>query len=223
VTTASLSVGRQISNWGDVHLGVDRRSGRSQRLVPEGGDASAGHFSESARYLQFQFDTLDSLVLPGRGGLLQGRYETSSEGASDRTTNGVLGLVAFQAGGWDSHVYGEWARARSGFAPLVLGGFLRLSGTPRGSLIGQRVVLGRLVMAHRIGQMPAGLGDAARAGFSLEAGNGFASSESVRWGGLEQAASAFVCVDTRFGPLFLGAGATRGVGSSLYLFLGPFW
>lgn len=222
-TLASLTVGRQVSNWGDVHLGVDRRRGRAHLLVPEGGSASAGDFSETAHCLQVQFDTLDSLVLPGRGGLLQGRYERSFGDGPDRSLNGALGLVAFQTGGWDSHVYAEWAKARAGAAPLVLGGFLRLSGTPRASLSGQRVVLGRLVMARRIGQMPAGLGDAARAGFSVEAGNGFASGESIRWGGFEQAASAFVCVDTRFGPLFLAAGATRGVGSSLYLFLGPFW
>jgi NTE family protein len=222
-TMASLTVGRQLSNWGDVHLGVDRRRGRSRLLVPEGGSASAGNFSQTAQYLQVQIDTLDSLVLPGRGGLLQGRYERSLGDGPQRITNGALGLIAFQADGWDSHVYAEWAKARSGTAPLVLGGFLRLSGTPRGSLVGQRVVLGRLVMARRIGQMPAGLGDAARAGFSLEAGNGFAPDESIRWGGMQQAASVFFCVDTRFGPLFLGAGATRGIGSSLYLFLGPFW
>jgi NTE family protein len=85
------------------------------------------------------------------------------------------------------------------------------------------VVLGRLVMARRIGAMPAGLGGAARVGFSLELGNGLRSDQSFRWSELEQAGSVFVCVDTRFGPLFLAAGATRGVGSSLYLFLGPFW
>ncbi len=222
-TAASLAVGRQFSNWGDVSLGIARRHGHSRLLVPEDSGASAGNFSDTAKFLQVQFDTLDSLVLPGRGGFLQGRYESSSDGTSGRITTGALGLVAFQAGGWDGHVYGEWAKARSGAAPLALGGFLRLSGTPRGSLVGQRVVLGRLVMARRIGQMPAGLGDAARAGFSVEAGSGFAPGESTRWGGMEQAASAFVCVDTRFGPLFLAAGATRGVGSSLYLFLGPFW
>jgi NTE family protein len=45
----------------------------------------------------------------------------------------------------------------------------------------------------------------------------------LRFGDLQQAASAFVSVDTRFGPLFLAAGTTRGTGSALYLFLGPYW
>lgn len=58
----------------------------------------------------------------------------------------------------------------------------------------------RLVMAHRIGEMPAGLGGAVRVGFSVELGGGHDPGQSLRWGGLQQA----------------GSGA-------LYLFLGPFW
>jgi NTE family protein len=42
-------------------------------------------------------------------------------------------------------------------------------------------------------------------------------------GDLKQAGSGFFSVDTRFGPLFFAAGATRGTGGTLYLFLGPFW
>jgi NTE family protein len=53
---------------------------------------------------------------------------------------------------------------------------------------------------------------------------GAPSPESpLRWGALQQAASAFVAVDTRFGPLYFGAGTTKGGTSSGYLFLGPIW
>jgi NTE family protein len=106
---------------------------------------------------------------------------------------------------------------------LPLGGFLRLSGTARESVDGRTVLLGRVVLARRIGDMPTGLGGAVRAGMSLELGAGFAAGEAVRLGDLKQAASGFFSVDTRFGPLFLAAGATRGTGGTLYLFLGPFW
>ena len=134
-----------------------------------------------------------------------------------------MGLAAFRLGEWDGHVYGEWARAREGLAPVSLGGFLRLSGTPRNSLGAGGVVLGRLVMAKRIGQMPTGLGGAVRTGFSLELGGGYDPHDDIRWGDLRQAASGFVAVDTRFGPVFLALGATRGVGGTVYIFLGPFW
>jgi NTE family protein len=84
-------------------------------------------------------------------------------------------------------------------------------------------VFTRLVMARRIGQMPAGLGGAVRAGYSLEMGGGYDPDTALHTGELKQAASLFVSVDTRFGPLFLAYGATRGGLSKAYLFLGPFW
>lgn len=225
VTTATLALGRQVSNWGNVQLGIDRRTGRSRLLVPEGDAASDSRFAETARHLQFEFDTLDSLALPSRGLLLQGRVERASlgSGAPSRSSASVVGLSAFRIRNWAGHVYGEWAQASSGPAPLSLGGFLRLSGAPRESVAGRSIVLGRVVMAQRIGEMPAGLGGVARAGYSLELGNAYDPDRGARFGELRQAASVFMSVDTRFGPLFLGVGATRGTGGTAYLFLGPFW
>jgi NTE family protein len=78
-------------------------------------------------------------------------------------------------------------------------------------------------MARRVGEMPAGLGGAVRVGYSLELGTGFDTAEALRFGDLKQAASGFTSIDTRFGPLFLAVGATRGAAGTLYLFLGPFW
>ena len=104
--------------------------------------------------------------------------------------------------------------ARSGLAPLSLGGFLRLSGTPRDSLGGA---------AGRAGPRRDGATHRRHAGRPGRCGARWASrsnwatgsspAESVRWGALQQAGSAFVSVDTRFGPFFLAPGATRGGGS----------
>lgn len=162
-TTATLAFGSELSNWGNVQVGVNRRVGRSEFLIPAQASGADGRFTESVGYAKVQFDTLDSLALPSRGAYLQSRVERTliTSGTPSRTTSGAVGLAAFRVRDWDGHVYGEWARARSGVAPVLLGGFLRLSGTPRESLIGQRVVLGRVVMARRIGEMPAGLGGAA--------------------------------------------------------------
>lgn len=225
VTTATLALGRELSNWGDVQVGSERRVGSSHALVPEDDVAASGRLSETASYVQLQMDTLDSLALPSRGMLLQGRFESSrgAAGEASRSASSIVGLKAFRIVDWDGHVYGEWAKARRGLAPLSLGGFLRLSGTPRESLGGRAVVLGRVVMARRIGEMPAGLGGAVRIGYSLEVGTGWGPDESLRFGDLKQAASGFASVDTRFGPLFLALGATRGARGTLYLFLGPFW
>jgi len=222
--TAAVAFGRQFSDWGNAQIGFERRSGHGRSLInPEAAEGS--RLRETAYFVDLAFDTLDSLALPGRGGLLQARFEDApaSSTSSGHTTLAAVGLVALRSGTWDGHVYGEWGRARSGAAPLALGGFLRLTGAARDSIGGNEVAFVRLVMARRVGAMPTGLGDAVRAGYSLELGGGRAAEASFADGGWKRAGSLFVAVDTRFGPVFLAVGATRGIGRSMYLFLGPFW
>ena len=222
---ATLSVGRQLGNWGNAALGVTRRAGEGRQLISADGQSFSGSFANTTKWFEFDIDTLDTLAFPTRGMLLNARWESLARSASNATQahSAVIGLKAFRAGEWAGHVYGEWSRAQLGFAPLPLGGFLRLSGTPRESIDGQTVALGRVVLARRIGELPIGLGGPVRAGVSAELGGGFENGQSVRFRDLKQAGSVFLSVDTRFGPLSFGGGATRGIGGTLYLFLGPFW
>ena len=132
-------------------------------------------------------------------------------------------MAALGPGDWGGHVYGEWGRAQTGSAPQTLGGFLRLSGTEANSISAPTLVFGRLVVARRLGSLSAPLGGSVRLGLSLETGGGFDLGETIHWGALRRAASGFFALDTRFGPLYLGAGATQGGKGSLYVFLGPFW
>jgi NTE family protein len=57
----------------------------------------------------------------------------------------------------------------------------------------------------------------------MELGGLFRPGESRQLGDLKQAGSAFVSVDTRFGPVYFALGATHRGGRSTYIFLGPFW
>jgi NTE family protein len=79
------------------------------------------------------------------------------------------------------------------------------------------------VMARRIGALPVTLGGTVRAGFSIEAGGGFDLDVPATGKRIKQAGSAFLSVDTRFGPVYVGAGATKEGSQTLYLFLGPVW
>ena len=222
---ATLSVGRQLGIWGNVALGVSRQRGEGRQLVSADDTPMSGKFANTVRFLDYQVDTLDTLAFPTRGVLINGRWEQSvaTPTTASQAHSSVVGLAAFRAGEWAGHVYGEWSRSQLGNAPLSLGGFLRLTGTPRESINGQTVAFGRVVVARRIGEMPVGLGGAVRLGLSAELGAGFANGQSVRFADLKQAGSVFFSVDTRFGPLAFGGGATRGTGGTLYLFLGPFW
>ncbi len=222
----SFVLGRQFSNWGDLQVGVTRQATDAGLLIPEDPGSAIPRSFQTNQFVQFRIDTLDSLAFPTRGQLLTleaGRSPDNLPNGSTLATTSVIGLQAFQFGDWAGHVYGEWSKAKSGNAPLALGGFLRLSGTTPDSIQGQTVVLGRLAMARRIGELPSALGGTVRAGFSAEVGGGFGQDQSVRLGDMKQAASAYFAVDTRFGPLYFGAGSTRGTGSTLYLFLGPVW
>ncbi|MES2297083.1 MAG: patatin-like phospholipase family protein [Pseudomonadota bacterium] len=224
---ASLVLGRELGNWGDVQLGVSRERSNAQTAIPELAGAAELHSFDTTQFLRYRIDSVDSLAFPSRGNLLDAKWERSpaapSAGTPSLARSSVLGLSAFHTDNWAGHLYAEWARAQRGTAPLSLGGFLRLSGTAPESISGRSVVLGRMVMARRIGTLPATLGGTVRAGFSLEVGGGYDQDEPLRGSSFRQAGSAFLAVDTRFGPAYFGAGATKGGSSTLYIFLGPIW
>jgi NTE family protein len=225
VRAASFTLGRQLGNWGDVQAGVTRRSAGVRVVVPEQPDTSSQRSYDSTQFLRYRVDTLDSLGFPSRGYLLDASLERSPGGDYGRSLarSSVVGMFAVHTDNWAGHVYGEWAHAQQGSAPLSLGGFLRLSGTAAESVQGRTIAFGRLVLARRVGALPVTLGGTVRAGFSLETGGGFEQDLSIHSNSRKQAASAFLSVDTRFGPAYLGAGATRDGNRTMYLFLGPIW
>jgi NTE family protein len=225
VRGANLVLGRGLGDWGDVQVGVARYAARVRPAIPEDPEFESLRLYDTTQFLRYRVDTLDSPGFPTRGQLLDAQLERSrsSDGTGGLAQSSVVGMSAFQAGNWAGHVYGEWARAEVGTAPRTLGGFLRLSGTPEASVEGRSIALARLVMARKVGALPFTLGGAMRAGFSLEVGGGYDHEESIPQRSYKQAASAFLSVETRFGPAYLAAGATRGGDKSLYLFLGPIW
>ena len=222
---ASLVLGRQFGYWGDLHVGVTRSEVKAKIAIPADPTVPEDRALGTSQFVEFRVDTLDGTAFPTRGALFDATWTRSLNGASDTTLgrSAVTGMKAFGRGNWAGHVYGEWARAQRGEAPLNLGGFLRLSGTEFDSVSGRSVALARLVMARRIGSLPSTLGGAVRAGFSLEMGGGFDQNVLWRRSKFTQAGSAFIAVDTRFGPVYGAAGASKGGDNTFYLFLGPAW
>ncbi len=224
---ASLALGRQFGNWGELSVGVARQAYSVRPLIPQDPTVGAVRVFDTRTFVRFRADTLDSLAFPTRGTLVTiGREQTpgSGKGVGTAGTNwGATALQAFRLDDWAGHVSLEWARAQAGASPVTLGGFLRLSGTPTESIQEPTIMLGRVVLARRIASLPSAFGGNMRAGFSLETGGGFDRGATATGRALKQAGSAFLSVETRFGPLFLGAGATRHGEETLYLFLGPIW
>jgi NTE family protein len=222
----SFAFGRELGNWGDVRVGVTRRFGRADMLLPAAPEEGTQRGYETVRFMELRADTLDSLAFPTRGYLLQARGElapASDDNKPSFANSGVIGMKAISHNAWAGHVYGEWSHAAQGVAPQSLGGFLRLSGTPQASLNGRTNILGRLVLAHKVGTIPATLGSAVRLGFSVEAGGAFSNGENIGFRNMKKAGSVFLSADTRFGPVYLGLGGTYRTGEGAYLFLGPVW
>jgi len=223
-TINRYSLGRRLSSWGDVRLGVARLEGKARVLIPEPEDNPTQTLNSNAGFFQLSVDTLDSLAFPSRGLLLntQVQYRRADSGEFDVNV-AAAGLAAFRAGSWAGHLYTEWQHAAFSTEGGSLGGFLRLSGSAEDSLKGRSIGFGRLVLARQIGRMPIGLGGAIRIGFSLEAGGIIKDRETLSRRDLKLAGSGFLAFDTRFGPFYLALGSTRKGGSSAYLFLGPTW
>ncbi|HEY0954667.1 MAG TPA: patatin-like phospholipase family protein [Roseateles sp.] len=227
LTSAQLELGHRVAGLGDLRFGVGRLRASDEVVLPVVNGGSRRSQLYSQQYLELHTDSLDSLAFPSRGQWTTARIEWLQPRGEPNVINAsLLGLKAFRLGEWAGQVYGEFAHAERGQA-RSLGGYLRLSGTPDGSLVGENMVLARVVMARRIGEMPVGLGGAVRVGFSLEtgaigAGSGLKLSNLPRHG-WQQAVSGFLSVDTRFGPFFLALGATRGGETAAYLLLGPTW
>lgn len=223
-----LALGQRLPGLGDWRIGVGRARARAAVEVPEQPEVGARRVNYGQWFAQINIDTVDSLAFPSRGYLFNGTYERVrlANGTESTATQG-LGLIAFRLGEWAGHAYGEGARSVGGLSAVKLGGYLRLSGTADGSLQGDNLGLARLVMARRVGELPIALGGAVRVGFSVETGavggGAFLRLGQPADGGWRLAGSAFIAVDTRFGPFHFALGSTRNGGTSMYLYLGPTW
>ncbi len=226
LTSAQLELGHRIAGLGDLRVGIGRLRAADEVVLPVSSGSRRSQLY-GQQYIELHTDSLDSLAFPSRGQWTTARVEWLHPRGEDGVVNAsLLGLSAFRVGEWAGQLYGEFAHAERG-QTRSLGGYLRLSGTPDGSLTGENMVLTRVVMARRIGEMPVGLGGAVRVGFSLEAGAVGAGAglrlSNLPRRGWQQAGSGFLSVDTRFGPFFLALGSTRSGDTSAYLLLGPTW
>ncbi|MES2017543.1 MAG: patatin-like phospholipase family protein [Pseudomonadota bacterium] len=224
--SVSMVLGRELGTWGDVRLGVTRQLAGVRSVIPEDTTDLTQEAYHTTQFGQYRIDTLDSLGFPSRGVFVDARIErvlSGIEGSAALARSSLTGMAAISTENWAGHLYGEYAHAKVGASPLSLGGFLRLSGTVPDSIQGRTVAFTRLVMARRVGQLPVTLGGTVRAGFSLEAGGGFDLDQPGQGKLIKQAVSGFLSVDTRFGPAYVGAGATKDGKGTMYLFLGPIW
>jgi NTE family protein len=227
-TEVSLALGAELSNWGQVRLGLARGDGTAKVMI---GDESLpqSSFDLGAVYAEFGYDRLDSAYFPRHGQALRigWRGERRSLGSSDDA----------------DMLHAEWLFARSrdrlsmvlgleGGSALddrvvspqqlfTLGGFLELSGLPADAIAGTQYGLARAVVFRRVSRGGTGFFEfPAYLGVSFEVGNAWATRDDIEWSNLETAGSVFLGAESPVGPVYLGAGLAEGGASAFYLLLG---
>jgi len=228
-SSITMLLGRQFGNWGSIEAGFTRGF---QKVTSELSSDPSKSYNPNSRiydtteFINFKIDTLNSLAFPTQGSYVNAVWQRSPSkisGQPSAAKSELSMMQAFESGDWSGHLYGEWTKSPNAPQLAPLGGFLRLSGLPTNSLSGDESIFGRVVIARKIGALPSTVGGAIRFALSAEVGGTYGASVPFSTGILKQAGSASLSVDTRFGPLFFGAGATRGAGSAVYLFLSPIW
>ena len=227
-TDVSLAVGAELSNWGEVRVGVRRGNGSSRVMV---GDPSLpeGDFDIGGAFMSFGYDRLDSAYFPKQGQAFRAGW------IADRESLGATRDADIVRASW------QLARSRGRYSVVwsldggsalddefvspqelfTLGGLFDLSGLPPDARVGTQYGIARAIVYRRISRGGTGFFEfPAYLGFSVEAGNVWATRDDVDFGDLEAGGSLFLGAESPFGPVYLAAGLASGGERAFYLYLG---
>ena len=226
-TDVSLAVGAELSNWGEVRVGVRRGNGSSRVMIGEP-VVPGENFDIGAAFLEFGYDRLDSAYFPKHGQAFRANWLSENEalGASGDADIVAASWILARTSGRNSLVLsmeGGSALDDKVVSPqelFTLGGFLNLSGLPRDALIGTQYGIVRTIAYRRVSRGGTGLFEfPAYLGASFEIGNVWPDKDAVDFGDLKTGGSLFLGAETPFGPLYLAGGLAEGDGA-FYLILG---
>jgi NTE family protein len=226
-TEVSLALGAELSNWGEVRLGVRRGDGSSRVMIGEP-VVPGENFDIGAAYLLFGYDRLDSAYFPKHGQAFRASWQSQNEalGASADANIVEASWVLARTFGRNSFVLSMEGgsalddRVVSPQELFTLGGFMNLSGLPRDALIGTQLGIVRTIAYRRVSRGGTGLFEfPAYIGASLELGNVWPDRDAVDWSDLKTGGSIFAAAETPFGPLYLAGGFAEG-DAAFYLILG---
>jgi NTE family protein len=225
---ASFALGAELSNWGEVRVGLARGDGSTRVMIGDPG-LPGGDFDLGAVYAQFAYDRLDSAYFPRHGQALRIGWRGERSGLGSSANADMVEaewLMARSHDRWSLVVGVEGGsalddRVVSPQQLYTLGGFLELSGLPIDGLVGTQYGLARAIVYRRVSRGGTGfLEFPAYLGVSLEAGDTWATRDDVEWSGLQPAGSVFLGAESPLGPVYLAAGLSEGGQRAFYLLLG---
>lgn len=226
-----LGVGFNYLNDGAVEFG----------FIGETGDLSFKNEKDSSlaydalgAYFSFDYDNLNSINFPTQGNkfslnmYLRNDSYDEFEGVEPKDKSLEVTLDWRGAFHIRNHSFvgiASFATVdnESNFSVHVteLGGFLNLSGYQKDALIGVHKAFAAIVYQYDLGRelfgrtsLPLYLGT------SLEAGNVWILSESVKFDDVVESGSLYIGTDTDFGPAVFGVGFAAGGNNTLFLSIG---
>ena len=221
-----VDVGTELTKFGEARLGLvsgvlwsKLQSGPEllrlgDQRIPQGG----------AR-LAVVFDQLDSVNFPRSGVFASGSIYASREelGARDNYTR--WDVAAQGAAALGGNTFGVALRGAGSldhrlpaYDLVQWGGFLRQSGHPVNSLIGQNLTFGRFVYTYKLVDQK--VFDGVYAGFSAEGGRMSRPLLPEQSNRFLASGALFLGVDSPLGPFYLAWGRSSDGSASAYMFLG---
>ena len=227
-TEAALAVGAELSNWGELRIGLASGNGSTKVMIGDPG-LPQGDFDLGAVFAEFAYDRLDSAYFPkhGQAFRLAWRGERDALGSSGDADIVQADWLLARSHDRYSFVFGlEGGSALDDevVSPqqlFTLGGFLKLSGLASDERAGTQYGLARAILYRRVSRGGTGfLEFPAYLGVSLETGNTWLTRDDVDFGDLETAGSLFLGAESPFGPVYLAGGWSEGGARAFYLLLG---
>lgn len=225
VTYAELGfiVGREFGSQAILSLGASRLSGETEILV---GDPLLAdeNFNDGGVFINFSYDTLDSISFPSRGNVVSATVYKAYEsfGAQQEFDQWRLDFTSVKSWGQHTFILGASAGGtENGPASISklfsIGGIFNLSGLKEHQRSGQ--FLGLLKAAYyrrfdKIKILPVYLG------ISVEYGNVWVSKDDINHDNSILGNSVFIGLDSPIGPVLFGVGFTENGDSNIYAKVG---
>ncbi|WP_413111088.1 patatin-like phospholipase family protein [Thaumasiovibrio sp. DFM-14] len=230
--SADASLGYALQPWFTVRSGVRVIDG--EVYIPGQNEQGVREQHSQSLYLDVDYDTRDDHLLPTRGisfnylaTLANNSAKMNGESVSDSHLGQEVNLQIFHA--YRRHtvgLVGEWGKKSAllglPLEPFELGGFMHLSGIPKGSLLGSNKVFAALNYRYLLAANDFGLFTAPIfIGGGVERGGVWNGTELNRAdASIYNAANLYTGIKTPFGPVMLGYGLTEQGYDSFYLMVG---
>jgi NTE family protein len=224
-TAFGLDLGRQLSNWGELRMGLVYDLGHARPISGVG--FSSDHFRTGGFYARLAVDTLDNVHFPQSGAYSRFGFGLVRESLGADDDFEFFEAAVLYAGTFRKNTVllsaqslTSWNGSASVNYLARLGGFLSLSGLDPSQLAGPNAGLGRIMVYRRVAT-PGALSFTypVYAGLSFEAGNVWLDVDDYL-DDVILAGSVFVGMETPLGPIYLGYGYAEDDRDSFYLYLG---